>query len=90
MVSLQEKHGARDPPFPFPGPCSLCSLLLSLDLCPRWQPKLLALLIHTVHANIKEPQFDIEWFQSFDIVLNPLNNLGESIRISTRLLCDVL
>lgn len=39
--------------------------------------------IQPIHANIKEPQFDIEWFQSFDIVLNALDNLGESIRLST-------
>ncbi|KAK7062646.1 E1 ubiquitin-activating protein uba2 [Paramarasmius palmivorus] len=28
-----------------------------------------------LHANIKEPQFDIQWFQGFDIVLNALDNL---------------
>ena len=39
--------------------------------------------IQPIHANIKEPQFDIEWFQSFDIVLNALDNLGEWIHIST-------
>ncbi|KAG8221773.1 hypothetical protein J3R82DRAFT_2087 [Butyriboletus roseoflavus] len=32
--------------------------------------------IQPIHANIKEPQFDIEWFQSFDIVLNALDNLN--------------
>ncbi|KAH7908705.1 hypothetical protein BJ138DRAFT_1103289 [Hygrophoropsis aurantiaca] len=26
-------------------------------------------------ANIKEPQFDVDWFQSFDLVLNALDNL---------------
>ncbi|KAL0959328.1 hypothetical protein HGRIS_014589 [Hohenbuehelia grisea] len=31
--------------------------------------------IHPIHGNIKEPQFDISWFQSFDIVLNALDNL---------------
>ena len=46
--------------------------------------------IQPIHANIKEPQFDVEWFQSFDIVLNALDNLGESICLSTRLLCDLL
>jgi ubiquitin-like 1-activating enzyme E1 B len=30
-----------------------------------------------VHGNIKEPQYDIPWFQTFDIVLNALDNLGE-------------
>ena len=33
--------------------------------------------ITPIHGNIKEPQFDIEWFQRFDIVLNALDNLGE-------------
>jgi len=29
-----------------------------------------------IHDNIKEPQYDIQWFQQFDIVLNALDNLG--------------
>ncbi|KAL0581299.1 E1 ubiquitin-activating protein uba2 [Marasmius crinis-equi] len=32
--------------------------------------------IKPIHANIKEPQYDLQWFQSFDIVLNALDNLG--------------
>lgn len=31
--------------------------------------------IQPIHGNIKEPQFDIEWFRGFDIVLNALDNL---------------
>ncbi|KZP02494.1 hypothetical protein FIBSPDRAFT_969925, partial [Athelia psychrophila] len=31
--------------------------------------------LHPIHGNIKEPQFDIEWFEGFDIVLNALDNL---------------
>ncbi|TFK34634.1 hypothetical protein BDQ12DRAFT_689301 [Crucibulum laeve] len=31
--------------------------------------------ITPIHGNIKEPQYDIEWFQQFDIVLNALDNL---------------
>ncbi|KIM86615.1 hypothetical protein PILCRDRAFT_4528 [Piloderma croceum F 1598] len=31
--------------------------------------------IHPIHGNIKEPEFDIEWFAGFDIVLNALDNL---------------
>lgn len=27
------------------------------------------------HANIKDPQFNIEWFQSFELVFNALDNL---------------
>ncbi|KAG5636460.1 hypothetical protein H0H81_007967 [Sphagnurus paluster] len=28
-----------------------------------------------IHGNIKEPEYDIPWFQQFDIVLNALDNL---------------
>ncbi|KAG6820463.1 hypothetical protein H0H93_000217 [Arthromyces matolae] len=28
-----------------------------------------------IHGNIKEPQYDIPWYQQFDIVLNALDNL---------------
>ncbi|KAI0368576.1 hypothetical protein BV20DRAFT_969185 [Pilatotrama ljubarskyi] len=31
--------------------------------------------ITPIHANIKEPQFDVSWFRGFDIVLNALDNL---------------
>ncbi|KAI0827190.1 hypothetical protein BC628DRAFT_1371359 [Trametes gibbosa] len=31
--------------------------------------------ISPIHANIKEPQFDVAWFRGFDIVLNALDNL---------------
>ncbi|KAF8880664.1 hypothetical protein BD779DRAFT_1548299 [Infundibulicybe gibba] len=31
--------------------------------------------IKPIHGNIKEPQYDIEWFQGFDLVLNALDNL---------------
>lgn len=31
--------------------------------------------ITPIHGNIKEPQYDIEWFRRFDIVLNALDNL---------------
>lgn len=34
--------------------------------------------ITPIHANIKEPQFDVAWFRGFDIVLNALDNLGKS------------
>ncbi|CAG8664916.1 2864_t:CDS:2 [Racocetra fulgida] len=31
------------------------------------------------HANIKDPRFSIEWFKSFDIVMNALDNLEEEL-----------
>ncbi|KZT02787.1 uncharacterized protein LAESUDRAFT_729747 [Laetiporus sulphureus 93-53] len=31
--------------------------------------------ITPIHANIKEPQFDVAWFRGFNIVLNALDNL---------------
>lgn len=31
--------------------------------------------IEPLHANVKESQFDVGWFKSFDIVLNALDNL---------------
>ncbi|KAI0084615.1 hypothetical protein BDY19DRAFT_898178 [Irpex rosettiformis] len=31
--------------------------------------------ITPIHGNIKEPQFDVEWFKSFDLILNALDNL---------------
>jgi ubiquitin-like 1-activating enzyme E1 B len=32
--------------------------------------------ITPIHGNIKDTQFDLTWFQGFDIVLNALDNLG--------------
>ncbi|KAF7312326.1 Ubiquitin-like modifier activating enzyme 2 [Mycena indigotica] len=31
--------------------------------------------ITPIHGNIKEPQYDLEWYKQFDIVLNALDNL---------------
>ncbi|KAF9531343.1 hypothetical protein CPB83DRAFT_848881 [Crepidotus variabilis] len=31
--------------------------------------------ISPIHGNIKEPQYDVQWFKQFDIVLNALDNL---------------
>ncbi|KAF9554803.1 hypothetical protein CPC08DRAFT_712628 [Agrocybe pediades] len=31
--------------------------------------------ITPIHDNIKEPQYDVQWFKQFDIVLNALDNL---------------
>lgn len=35
--------------------------------------------ITPIYGNIKEPQYDVEWFQGFDIVLNALDNLGNNL-----------
>ncbi|CAG8446304.1 10195_t:CDS:10 [Gigaspora rosea] len=35
------------------------------------------------HANIKDPQFSIEWFKSFDIVMNALDNLDARRHVNT-------
>jgi molybdopterin/thiamine biosynthesis adenylyltransferase len=32
--------------------------------------------ITPIHGNVKDTQFDLTWFQCFDIVLNALDNLG--------------
>jgi ubiquitin-like 1-activating enzyme E1 B len=34
--------------------------------------------IEAIHGNIKEPQYAVEWFKSFDLVTNALDNLGVS------------
>ena len=54
--------------------------------CPDGRPQVAAqsvkdfnpnVRVTPIHANIKEPQFDLDWFQGFDIVLNALDNLGQ-------------
>jgi len=35
------------------------------------------------HANIKDPQFNIKWFKSFDIVMNALDNLDARRHVNT-------
>ncbi len=32
--------------------------------------------IQSHHDNIMNPKFNVEWFKSFDLVLNALDNLG--------------
>jgi ubiquitin-like 1-activating enzyme E1 B len=32
--------------------------------------------ITSLQANIKEPQFNVQWFKQFTMVLNALDNLG--------------
>lgn len=38
--------------------------------------------INALHANIKDPKFDLAYFKSFDVVLNALDNLGEQAKRS--------
>jgi len=33
--------------------------------------------ITAIHGNIKEQQYDVAWFEGFDLVMNALDNLGE-------------
>lgn len=32
--------------------------------------------INAIHGNIKEQQYDVDWFGGFDLVMNALDNLG--------------
>lgn len=43
----------------------------------------LGVRIYPIHANVMDPQFDIEWFRGFDIVLNALDNLGVAFEHSS-------
>jgi ubiquitin-like 1-activating enzyme E1 B len=64
-----------------PSPCYLCLVTLrqrvSLQVAARtasaFNPNV---HIVPIHGNIKDTQFDLAWFQGFDIVLNALDNLG--------------
>jgi ubiquitin-like 1-activating enzyme E1 B len=42
--------------------------------------------VFSYHANIKENQFDVEWFAGFALVLNALDNIGGNCRELDRLL----
>ncbi|KAF2761611.1 hypothetical protein EJ05DRAFT_507262 [Pseudovirgaria hyperparasitica] len=46
--------------------------LVAKESASRFNP---AVKIVAHHANIKDPQFDVEWFKSFDLVFNALDNL---------------
>ena len=39
--------------------------------------------IFPIHGNIKELEYDAQWFKQFDIVLNALDNLGMSQLITS-------
>ena len=47
-------------------------LQVARDAAAKFNPNV-KLVAH--HANIKDPVFNIDWFQSFDIVFNALDNL---------------
>jgi ubiquitin-like 1-activating enzyme E1 B len=58
------------------------TLTFSMDVSPQIAAQTAApfnpnVKLIPIHGNIKEPQYDIPWFQTFDIVLNALDNLGE-------------
>ncbi|CAG8627457.1 1051_t:CDS:2, partial [Paraglomus brasilianum] len=38
--------------------------------------------IKSHHANIKDPEFSVEWFKSFDIVMNALDNLEARFHVN--------
>jgi ubiquitin-like 1-activating enzyme E1 B len=42
------------------------------DSAGRFNPKV---KIEAYHDNIKDPQFNVAWFKTFDIVFNALDNL---------------
>lgn len=46
--------------------------LVAKEAAHRFNPQV---KLEAYHANIKEPQFDVEWFKSFNIVFNALDNL---------------
>ncbi|KAG6371790.1 hypothetical protein JVT61DRAFT_9145 [Boletus reticuloceps] len=53
-------------------PCSVSSVLqVAAQTAGAFHPNV---RIQPIHANIKESQFDVEWFQSSDIILNALDN----------------
>ena len=62
------------------------TLTFSVDLSPQIAAQTAApfnpnVKLTPIHGNIKESQYDIPWFQTFDIVLNALDNLGEPYNI---------
>ncbi len=50
-----------------------CSLQVAARTASAFNPNIHIL---PIHGNIKDTQFDLAWFQGFDIVLNALDNLG--------------
>lgn len=52
--------------------CSLLSRQVAKETAEKFNPYI---KIEAHHANIKDPQFNIDWFQTFAIVFNALDNL---------------
>lgn len=48
--------------------------LVARETALRFNP---AISIKAVHGNVKEPQYDIDWYKEFDLVINALDNIGE-------------
>lgn len=50
--------------------------------------------INAIHGNIKEEQYNVEWFKSFDLVMNALDNLGTCcsrfLLVFLKLICMLL
>lgn len=48
--------------------------LVAKETASRFNPNV---KINALHGNIKEPQYDVDWFKSFDLVVNALDNIGQ-------------
>ena len=46
---------------------------MAREVAQRFNPRV---LLEARHANIKDPEFNLEFFNGFDIVFNALDNLG--------------
>ena len=53
--------------------------LVAKETASKFNP---SVKIDAIHGNVKEPQYDVEWFKSFDLVMNALDNLGELLQHS--------
>ncbi|SGZ23803.1 BQ5605_C023g09637 [Microbotryum silenes-dioicae] len=46
--------------------------------------------IEALHRNIKDAEYNVDYFKSFDFVMNALDNLGQDSIISTQHLCHIM
>ena len=79
----QAKQGFGASAFPFSVNCNTeancifsaaCIMQVAAKTASAFNPNV---KITPIHANIKEPQFDVAWFRGFDLVLNSFDNLGK-------------